>query len=92
MINQKDNPVAWALLTDELQDAHEHLGNLIRAMEGYEDPETDEEDFRINLGHVYEHLNRAWHKRSDPDGQYYPEKWQAQSQWPASLAIGVNEP
>lgn len=58
-----DHPVAWAILMDELTDAHEHLGSLIDQMgtEGV----IDESDFRAQLGHVFAHLNRAWHDRSD---------------------------
>jgi hypothetical protein len=31
------------------------------------DLEFDEESFRIRLGHVYWHLNRAWHRRNVVD-------------------------
>ena len=65
MLNPDEHPVAWAMLMHELDDAHEHLGELIdRLQRG--DP-VDEDDFRVDLGHVYAHLNRAWNGRSDPD-------------------------
>jgi hypothetical protein len=62
MINRKHNPVGWAFLQDELVDAHEHLGNLIKDLSG--DPDYDENNLRIDLGHVYAHLNRAWYRRN----------------------------
>jgi hypothetical protein len=30
MINRTDNPVGWAMLLSDLDEAHEHLGNLIK--------------------------------------------------------------
>lgn len=63
MIDPQRNPLAWAMLMYELEDAHEHLGNLIRDM----DTSTDEVDFRIRLAHVYAHLNRAWNLRDKDD-------------------------
>ena len=33
MINSKDNPLEWSQLMSELEDAHEHLGNLIKEMQ-----------------------------------------------------------
>jgi hypothetical protein len=32
MINGNENPVQWALLVEELNEAHEHLGKLISEM------------------------------------------------------------
>ena len=32
MINIKDNPLEWSQLMSELEDAHEHLGDLIKEM------------------------------------------------------------
>lgn len=29
-----------------------------------DDPEYDEANFRVNLGHIYSHLNRAWNARN----------------------------
>ena len=54
MIDPQRDPLAWSMLMHELGDAHEHLGNLIREMK------ADEVTFRIDLGHVYAHLNRTW--------------------------------
>lgn len=73
------------MLMHELGDAHEHLGNLIRDMT------TDEVTFRIDLGHVYAHLNRAWnlrdktdtwHDASNPD---WDTEYEAAHAFPADL-------
>lgn len=61
MIDPQRDPLAWSMLMYELEDAHEHLGNLIREMK------ADEVAFRIDLGHVYAHLNRAWNLRDKDD-------------------------
>ncbi len=50
------------MLMYELDDAHEHLGNLLKEMNA--SGNVDETDFRIQLGHVYAHLNRAWFCRN----------------------------
>ena len=61
MIDPQRDPLAWAMLMYELEDAHEHLGKLIREMK------ADEVAFRIDLGHIYAHLNRAWNLRAKTD-------------------------
>ena len=66
MIERDKHPVGWAMLMYELEDAHEHLGNLIRQIAS--DPGYGEEDFRVDLGHVYAHLNLAWHSRNVQEG------------------------
>ena len=63
MINQKESPVSWAMLMHELDDAHEHLGALISQMA--EGGAIDDEDYQVQLGHVFAHLNRAWNGRND---------------------------
>ena len=62
MINPKDNYVEWALLVTNLEEAHEHLGNLLSRLTPTEG--IDEEDFAVQLGHVYAHLNRVWNGRN----------------------------
>jgi len=63
MLTNDENPVAWAMLMYELTDAREHLENLIDQMTA--GGLIAESDFRIQLGHVFAHLNRAWHGRDD---------------------------
>ncbi len=62
MIDREHSPVGWALLMYELDDAHEHLGNLLTHMR--ERSDVDEIEFQIELAHVYAHLNRAWFRRN----------------------------
>ena len=63
MIDPKRDPLAWSMLMYELEDAHEHLGDLIREMDAC----ADEVEFRIQLAHVHAHLNRAWNLRDKDD-------------------------
>ncbi len=62
MIDREHSPVGWALLMYELDDAHEHLDNLLTHMR--ERSDFDEIEFQIELAHVYAHLNRAWFRRN----------------------------
>ncbi|MBY0572262.1 MAG: hypothetical protein K2P84_01160 [Undibacterium sp.] len=82
MIDKDKNPVEWAGLMYQLEDAHEHLGKLISEM--MNDPEFDEEIFKIQLGHVCAHLNRAWYSRHA--NRYITEEtWITASQFPDDL-------
>ena len=59
-IDKDAEPEAWATFAAELEDAADALAALVREVDrdGYGEPEL-----RIDLGHVYAHLNRAWHSR-----------------------------
>lgn len=61
MISKDNAPAAWATLMYELEDAQEHLTTLISEMSSEAD--YDEVNLRIDLAHVFAHLNRAWHLR-----------------------------
>lgn len=63
MLTNAEHPVAWAMLMNEVQEAHEHLGKLLAEM-GRQN-EIDEADFAVQIAHVFAHLNRAWHGRND---------------------------
>ena len=82
MINKDSAPIGWDGLMYELEDAHEHLGALISHMNN--DPDFDETNFRIELGHVFSHLNRAWHRRDSVEG-LNEEEWLAASDFPTDL-------
>lgn len=82
MINKKNAPVEWSALMYELEDAQEHLTALISEMNAIDD--FDEVDLRIQLGHVFSHLNRAWHRRDKGDGLHSGE-WQDASRFPCDL-------
>ena len=83
MIDKEKHPVGWAALMYELEDAHEHLAELIADIDG--DPDFSEEEFRVHLGHIYSHLNRAWYRRNIPED--FPEQdWDAASEYPKDVA------
>ena len=82
MINKDQNSVAWAALMYELEDAMEHLGNLIAEIQN--DPEYDDANLRIDLGHIYSHLNRAWHRRNK-SGDISETEWVEASRFPNDL-------
>ena len=82
MINPKDNPVGWSLLLDELRDAHEHLGDLLKEISDGGD--YSEEELGVFLGHVYAHLNRAWFRRNVPE-DFPDSEWDAASGFPGDL-------
>ncbi len=80
MISKKRDPVAWASLMYELEDAKEHLENLITDLE--KDPEYDEPNLQVDLGHVYAHLNRAWHRRNMKE-DFTDEEWNIACRFPS---------
>lgn len=67
MIDKENNYVEWALLMYQLEDAYEHLGDLIKEMTKDKKPSEDdfcEIDFSVHLAHIYAHLNIAWNTRN----------------------------
>ena len=60
MIDKRLQPVEWSEFMYELEYALEHLGKLIKDAEQVKD--YDEDALRVDLGHVYAHLNRAWRR------------------------------
>ena len=83
MISKKDNYAEWALLMYELDDAKEHLETLMREMT--DDPEYDEANFRVDLGHIYSHLNRAWNARNRLGAEWTQEQQEELSQFPTDI-------
>ena len=79
MISKDKNPVEWAAFLYELEDAKEHLEALINDVQAT--PEYDEIALKIDLGHVYSHLNRAW-QRQKLARDFSDEEWTAASQFP----------
>lgn len=91
MIDKETNPVVWALLHYELSDAQEHLGELLQEMQ--EQPDFDEEEYRIWLSHIYAHLNRAWNRRNTTDAQELIDQnkvnyWEGWTNFPADIKPG----
>ena len=82
MINNKDNPVEWSQLMSELEDAHEHLGQLINEMQ--ENGSIDVEAYAVDVAHVYAHLNRAWNSRNFV-GDMSDSQWEGFRPYPTDL-------
>lgn len=82
MINQKTNPVPWSALVSELDDAREHLEKLVADMAAT--GSIEEEEFRVALGHIYAHLNRAWRTR-DRCEEVAQEDWPEVSRFPTDV-------
>jgi hypothetical protein len=80
MIDKKLQPVEWAAFMYELDDAREHLTKLIADLESTRD--YGEDKLRIDLGHVYAHLNRAWRSSAKP---LVDEDWESASLFPDDL-------
>jgi len=72
MINKKENPVSWALLLMELDEAREHLDTLVDEMNknGF----VEDEEFSLNMEHIYAHLNRVWNSRNYKDKEEYTDE------------------
>lgn len=82
MISKESAPVAWSALMYELEDAQEHLTSMIANMNS--DADYGEGNLRVDLGHVFSHLNRAWHRRGNIDGLDEVE-WLEASKFPTDL-------
>jgi hypothetical protein len=83
MINAKDNPVAWAMLLYEISDAHEHLAALADQMASND--RIDDEDYAVQIGHAYAHINRAWNGRYETSEKTTNEQRSASSKFPADI-------
>jgi hypothetical protein len=82
MINKEEDIVAWVAWMDELCDARQHLDELVQKLIG--NGHCDEPEFKVYLGHIYAHLNRAWHSRNQTS-EITGEQWNAFSQFPKDL-------
>lgn len=82
MINAKDQYVAWAALISELDDAREHLEELITKTQ--KAGTIEESVLAVDLGHVYAHLNRAWHSRNQ-ETEITEAQWPAFSRFPKDV-------
>jgi hypothetical protein len=82
MLNRDADPVAWTQFMYELEDAHEHLGNLIALLTSGQ--QIDDTHFAVDLGHVYAHLNRAWHSKNETN-QISDENWPKYTEFPTDV-------
>ncbi len=87
MINRKQNPVAYSAIQFELSDAIEHLKELTKNM--HADAEYSDEEFAIELGHIYAHLNRSWNirNRGDLELNIVEKEWGELSNFPSDIEI-----
>ena len=83
MINGKDHPVEWAMLSYELADAIEHLQSL--SDEIVPNGSIDDADFEVQLGHVFAHLNRAWNSRNRK-GEASDKQRELETQFPTDIS------
>lgn len=83
MISATSDPVGWAALVQGLDEAREHLAGLVRQMS--DEGRIEDEDFAVQLGHVYAHLNRSWNGRRTPSAELADEEWEALSRYPIDL-------
>ena len=82
MVEARSRPVEWTLLLEELDEAREHLQELVERMN--REGRIDEEDYAVRLGHVYAHLNRCWNGR-DRVGEVSDEEFAELSGYPDDL-------
>ena len=82
MISVQEHYVAWAGLLTELDEAREHLEALVKTMS--DAGSIEESVFAVNLGHVFAHLNRAWHSCKEPT-QVSEQQWEVFSAFPKDL-------
>ena len=83
MINQADDPVAWALMLYELEETQEHLQKLTEQM--HSSGHIDNEEFRVQISHIYGHMNRIWHRKNDANNNIEDSQWDAYSKFPTDV-------
>lgn len=64
-----------------LEDAKEHLTTLIDTLH---DECSTEEDFKVQISHIYAHLNRAWNNR-DIQSDVTEQRWIVSSDFPKDI-------
>lgn len=65
-MDKNENYLVWVQVVDELSEAKEHLDKVIKEITG--EAQMLEDDLKVDLGHVYAHLNRTWHLRNSKEG------------------------
>ena len=85
MLTSAEHPVAWAMLLYQLGDAYDHLGSLIAQMQTA--GSIEDAEYAVQLGHIFAHLNRAWHSRDDTElDQITNEFHSERSRFPTDLS------
>lgn len=83
MISHTKNPVEWALLVMEIDEFAEHTKDLSEQMAN--DGKIDIEDYQIQVGHLYAHINRIWNARNHI-GEITDELFEFHSKFPNDIA------
>ncbi|WP_444886396.1 hypothetical protein [Microbulbifer sp. JMSA008] len=66
----------------ELEDAHEHLGDLLKEMGSKGSINID--GYSIDMAHINAHLNRAWNSR-EFKGEMSNSQWEKYGSFPSDL-------
>ena len=82
MIEKAQHPLAFDQLVFHLQEAQEHIGTLV--VEMCERPDYGEEEFAIDIGHLYAHINRVWNCRNSEIGMN-EENWEEITCFPTDV-------
>ena len=70
------------MLISELEDVQEHTEALMNDL--INKGALDEIEYGIGIGHIYSHLNRAWHRREFKD-DLSEKEWEKASKFPTDL-------
>ena len=84
MISSTKCPVAWALMLYDLDDVGEHVAAL--AAEMHASGEISEEDFKLQIAHIYAHLNRLWNGRAASAADLERVPWSERSAFPTDIS------
>lgn len=82
LLKCKEDQVAWSLFLQSLDDGAEHLAALVKEISS--NPDYSEEELRVDLGHVFAHLNRAWNSRHTPR-ELSDVEWEELRRFPSDL-------
>ncbi len=82
MINRKDNPVEYALMGLEFEEMLKHLDELTNKFASQE--AIDENHFKIDIAHLYAHLNRIYNGRNHI-GEISDEDFTEYSKFPIDI-------
>lgn len=66
----------------QLEDLQEHVQTLIKEMS--ENNEYGEEEFAVDVGHLYAHLNRIWNSRGRVE-EPTEEEWLEDTKFPKDI-------
>ena len=77
---ENNESLIWMLY--ELEEAKEHLESLLTELS--ENEVITEEEFKVYMGHIYAHLNRAWNSRNR-ETEVREENWEEMRKFPTDI-------